>query len=98
MGKSIRKSSIILQVHSMGEIAGTQRTSEVEIEIAKKLPFETTAFFFYQWYGYVLSNSTIITFFQLSRILCMHLILVYDTPEALTLTHHETKIYLSTHI
>ena len=98
MGKSIRKSSIILQVHSMGEIAGTQRTSEVENREVQKVPFETTAFFFYQWYGYVLSNSTIITFFQLSRILCMHLILVKYIPEALPLTHHETKIYLSTHI
>ena len=98
MGKSIRKSSIILQVHSMGEIAGTQRTSEVENRDCQKVPFDPTAFFFNQWYGYVLSNSTIITFFQLSRILCTHLILVYDTPEALPLTHHETKIYLSTHI
>ena len=76
MGKSIRKSSIILQVHSMGEIAGTQRTSEVENRGVQKVYFDPTAFFFNQWYGYVLSNSTIITFFQLSRILCMHLILV----------------------
>ena len=33
MGKSIRKSSIIFQVHSMGEIAGTQRTIIVIILI-----------------------------------------------------------------
>ena len=39
MGKSIRKSSIILQVHSMGEIAGTQRTSEVENREVQKVTF-----------------------------------------------------------
>ena len=76
----------------MGEIAGTQRTSEVENRGVQKVPFETTAFFFYQWYGYVLSNSTIITFFQLSRILCMHLILVKYIPEALPLTLTRPKI------
>ena len=31
MGKVLRKSSIIFQVHSMGEIAGTQRTSRVDL-------------------------------------------------------------------
>ena len=46
MGKVLRKSSIIFQVHSMGEIAGTQRTSEVEIEFAKKYVLKRRPFFF----------------------------------------------------
>ena len=37
MGKVLRKSSIIFQVHSMGEIAGTQRTSEVENREVQKV-------------------------------------------------------------
>ncbi len=64
MGKSIRKSSIILQVHSMGEIAGTQRTSEVENREVQKVYFDPTAFFFNQCYGYVLSIQQSLHFFN----------------------------------